>query len=110
MLNTLRFLTLYNLRRSALKALVVATLLAILPLSANADTVLNGNTFYAEDFQDLGTHCAHADVLFVRRNCLSGLLSGRQVQQGPWFKPVDPPSIQTTWFCKSDGLAVQDGL
>ena len=48
-----------NQRLSVLKSVAVATLLAVLPLTANADTVLTGNTFYAEDFEDPGIDGDH---------------------------------------------------
>ena len=89
-------------RQSLLRAFATAGLLAVLPLTASADTVLTGNTFYAEDFEDPGIDGDHPTSSSgeIAWGAFGPTSTTRTV-----VGPVDPENI----VLQFDGLAVQDG-
>ena len=85
-----------------LKTFVAAAVLSVLPMTAIADTVLTGNTFYAEDFEDPGTDGAHPTS--TTGEIAWGSFGPTSVSRTV-VGPVDPFNIALQF----DGLSVQDG-
>ncbi len=81
--------------RTLLKAFAVTALFATWPLTASADTVLSGNTFYAEDFDD--------SVIGMAPFSTTGDVDWAAVGQGSRTVVQEDPADVNNLVLKSDG-------
>ncbi len=86
---------------AVLKSFVAAGLLATWPLAASADTVLSGNTFYAEDFQD--------SVVGMAPFSSTGEVAWDALGQGSRTVVQEDPADVNNLVLKSDGADTGSG-
>ncbi len=95
MWKTLRALTLHDQGHAMLKTFAGVALLATWPLTLSADTVLSGNTFYAEDFDD--------SVVDMAPFSSTGEVIWDALGQGSRTVVQEDPADSNNLLLKSDG-------